>query len=341
VAARRGGAARSRPALLLLVDGVEPLLAQHDDADPARGSAAFLRLVRDGAAAGLTCVLTGDRAIPGGRLAGAVRERLVLPLPDRADYAVAGVPPRAVPDVRPPGRALLGETARECQLALPRGVVPAGGAPRASAIRVVELAADPELPLPGRAAAPPRRVPPLPVGPGGDEGAVLPVDLHRTGGLLVVGPPGSGRSSALAAFAAHLRHAGADVLEVDGTVPGRADLTGWPARLEGGPGVVVLDDLGAVADSPLLPALPAPGGDGGPVLIAAGLAADVARVYQGPIAALRRARSVLLLTPGPGDADLLGLRVPRAPVPARPGSGWLVAGGEVRRVQVARRRTGG
>ncbi|MCW2676239.1 MAG: segregation ATPase FtsK/SpoIIIE, family, partial [Modestobacter sp.] len=35
---------------------------------------------------------------------------------------------------------------------------------------------------------------------------------------------------------------------------------------------------------------------------------------------------------------LLGLRVPRAPLPARPGAGWLVAGGAVTRVQIARRR---
>ena len=59
---------------------------------PATRAAAFLRLVRDGAAVGLTCVLTADRAVPGARLAGAVAPRLVLPLADRADYAVAGIP---------------------------------------------------------------------------------------------------------------------------------------------------------------------------------------------------------------------------------------------------------
>ena len=34
---------------------------------------------------------------------------LVLPLSDRADYAVAGIHPAAVPEHRPPGRALVGE----------------------------------------------------------------------------------------------------------------------------------------------------------------------------------------------------------------------------------------
>ena len=85
--------------------------------------------------------------------------RLVLPLPDRADYAVAGVPPRAVPAHRPPGRALLGEDAAECQLALPRRRprLPAG-TPRPRAARMsapASVAADPdpaERPRPALAA---------------------------------------------------------------------------------------------------------------------------------------------------------------------------------------------
>jgi DNA segregation ATPase FtsK/SpoIIIE, S-DNA-T family len=59
--------------------------------------------------------------------------------------------------------------------------------------------------------------------------------------------------------------------------------------------------------------------------------------YQGPVAELRRARTGLLLCPGPGDADLLGIRLPRTPLPHRPGSGWLVSGAAMHRVQVARR----
>ena len=60
--------------------------------------------------------------------------------------------------------------------------------------------------------------------------------------------------------------------------------------------------------------------------------------YQGPIAALRRGRSGLLLCPGAGDADLMGIRLPRTPLPVRPGSGWLVTGAGLERVQVARSR---
>lgn len=356
VAARRASG-RTTPHLLLLVDGLEALSAQLDEADPGRGSAALLRLVREGGAAGLTCVLTADRAVPGGRLAAAAGTRLVLPLPDRADYGVAGVPARTVPAHRPPGRALVGEGAAECQLGLPRPLpVPAGQAAdrRSPALRIAELPADPHLPLPGPAAAgtSPLRVP---LGPGGDEGDVLTVDLARSGGLLVAGPPGSGRSAVLAAVTAHLAAAGVPVLRVTGPgrrcpgaePPGAAlgadDVAGWSAwtgRLGDRPGVVSVDDLAAVADSPVLAAL----GAGPPpsvAVVVAGTAADLAGVYRGPVAALRRSRNGLLLTPGPGDADLLGVRLPRTPVPVRPGSGWLVESGVPRRVQVALRRTAG
>ncbi|MCW2581644.1 MAG: hypothetical protein JWQ53_434, partial [Klenkia sp.] len=40
-----------------------------------------------------------------------------------------------------------------------------------------------------------------------------------------------------------------------------------------------------------------------------------------------------------GDAELLGLRLPRAPLPPRPRSGWAVLGGVPVRVQVARSPT--
>ncbi|MEX5716906.1 FtsK/SpoIIIE domain-containing protein, partial [Geodermatophilus maliterrae] len=198
-AARRAGPGDPGPVVLLLVDGVEALTAQLDESVPGQGSAEFLRLVRDGAAAGLTCVVTADRAVPGGRLAAAVGTRLVLPLPDRADYAVAGIPVRSVPGNRPPGRALLGEEARECQVALPRPLRPAPHAVSDGplALRVPELPADPVLPAtaPAPAGVPPGLPGALPVGPGGDEGTVLTVDLRRTGGLLVVGPSRSGRTA--------------------------------------------------------------------------------------------------------------------------------------------------
>ncbi|MGY1813472.1 FtsK/SpoIIIE domain-containing protein [Blastococcus sp. SYSU D00820] len=342
---RRG---RSTPPVLLLVDGAEAVLAALDDADPG-GSTALLRLVRDGTTAGLTCVLTADRAVPGGRLAAAAGMRLVLPLPDRADYGIAGIPPRAVPGHRPPGRALVGDDDRECQLVLPRppAAAHATGAP-SGALRIVELPADPVLSLP----AVPGGGLLLPVGPGGDEGGLLSVDLRRTGGLLVVGPPGSGRSAALTAFATHLRAAGAAVAAVTrgprsgprspAVALAASDTTAWQAWLSGlgdQPAVVVLDDAGALAESPVVTAMAGAELPDGLVVVAAGTAGELAGAYRGPVAALRRRRTGLLLRPGPGDGDVIGVRLPRAALPARPGSGWLVTAGEPVRVQVSVRRT--
>lgn len=363
VADRRTAGGRIHPPkILLLVDGVEAVSTLLDDADPANGSATLLRLVRDGGAVGVTCLLTADRAAPGGRLASAARHRLVLPLADRADYAVAGIPARAVPARRPPGRALIGEEALECQLALPRPLPtagpPTGALPRSALpLHIAELAPDPVLPLPRTGSRPAAGTGglPLPVGPGGDEGEPVVTDVLRTGGLLITGPPGSGRSSALLAFAQHFRAAGTPVLWIGPAQPvahddghpspfariDPDDLAGaarWVAEQAGRPCVAVADDVGAPAEMPALDALPGLGGRSGVALLAAGSAGQFAGHYQGPVAHLRRARAGLLLSPGPGDADLLGIRLPRTPLPVRPGSGWLAGGGRLERVQVARRR---
>jgi S-DNA-T family DNA segregation ATPase FtsK/SpoIIIE len=374
VADRRAApSAAGRPLILLLIDGVEAVTALLDEADPPHGSSGLLRLMRDGAAVGLTCVLTADRAVPGGRLAAAVRQRLILPLPDRADYAVAGIPARAVPARRPPGRALLGEDAVECQLSLPgplrarteSGPPAPGGADR---LRITDFDPDPvlELPTAGSAAAGYVAALSLPIGPGGDEGEPAVVDLLLTGGLLVTGPPGSGRSSALDAFARHLAGSGTPVLRIgrpQTDLSGSADPTldspepdpdaldplwldpddeagaaSWLAGRAGRACAVVADDVGTPPESAALRALPALGRGTGVVLLASSTAGQFTGHYQGPVAHLRRARSGLLLCPGPGEADLLGLRLPRTPLPVRPGSGWLATLGRLERVQVARRR---
>jgi S-DNA-T family DNA segregation ATPase FtsK/SpoIIIE len=192
----------------------------------------------------------------------------------------------------------------------------------------------------------------LPIGPGGDEGGPLVIDLLRTGGLVVCGPPGSGRSTALDAFAAHLEAVGAEVLRL-GIPQGdpcdtatdtvwldprdEAGVRTWVTALVGRPGVVVADDVGTPAEWAALTALPSGAGRTGVALVAASSPGQLSAHFQGQLADLRRARTGLLLCPGSGDADLLGIRLPRIPLPVRPGSGWLVAGARLERVQVARR----
>ncbi|MCZ2829691.1 FtsK/SpoIIIE domain-containing protein [Modestobacter sp. VKM Ac-2986] len=344
---RRAGTGDGDPLLLLVVDGWESLTAQLEEADPAAGAGGLLRLVREGAAVGLTVVLTAERAVPGSRLAAAVRSRLVLPLPDRADYAVAGVAARAVPGHRPPGRALLGEDAVECQLALPRLPLQPRSGPAAPvpAVRVVQLPADPELPLPAATADDPAGLTLL-LGPGGDDGTPVELDVSRTGGLLVVGPPGSGRSATLRALGRHLRALGVPVAELvhppassqdELSRTDAAGLRAWVAAQDGRRAVVLADDLTGLPDE-VADVLGAAGNR--LLVLATGTAAELAASFRGPVAGLRRSRTALLLRPAPGDAELLGLRVPRTPLPSRPGSGWLVDARGATRVQVARHRTG-
>ena len=105
------------------------------------------------------------------------------------------------------------------------------------------------------------------------------------------------------------------------TRPGCAP--GW-LRCAGRPGVVVADDVGTPAEWVGARALSRRGPQrrwrSSPRRAPAQLSAH----YQGPVAALRRARSGLLLCPGPGDADLLGVRLPAHP--AAGAAGQRVAG---------------
>jgi len=166
-----------------------------------------------------------------------------------------------------------------------------------------------------------------------------------------VGPAGSGRTSTLAALIDQLGERGVPILRLvpRATVSGPADvldpgdtegIATWLAAAGPEPAVLVADDVGAAVDWPGLSVAPPDGAAPGPVLLAAGNAADLTGHYQGRVAALRRSRQGLLLCPGPAEADLLGIRLPRTPLPVRPGAGWLAGPGGLQRVQVARRQAG-
>ncbi|MEO7982245.1 MAG: FtsK/SpoIIIE domain-containing protein, partial [Sporichthyaceae bacterium] len=225
------------PWLVLLADGWEGLVTAYDAVDHGRPLDTLLRLVREGAAAGIRVVLTGDRAVLSGRAGPAFRDRLVLRLADSADYGLAGISPRLVPAAMPPGRALVGADAREAQLAVLDPET--SGAGQVRALEAIGAAARSRSPVPHRhAGLLPMRVEPLPtrvavadveaaakaaapgpswalVGVGGDDLDPLGVDLALDGPAFVVaGPAGSGRSSTLATMGRWLLGQGREVVVV-------------------------------------------------------------------------------------------------------------------------------
>jgi S-DNA-T family DNA segregation ATPase FtsK/SpoIIIE len=60
-------------------------------------------------------------------------------------------------------------------------------------------------------------------------------------------------------------------------------------------------------------------------IVISGLSEALALTYRGIAADVRRSRSGLLLQPGPGDGELLGIRLPRTRPDAIPGRGVLIA----------------
>ena len=356
------------PALLLLLDGWEGFLTALEELDAGRSVDTFLHLLRDGAASGLSVVVTGDRAALAARLSGAVQHRFVLRMSDPSDYAVAGLSRRQVPAAMPRGRAVDTADASEIQL----GVFGPDASPAGqneAVRRLIGQAADQErgrlsgrVPFTVRAlptrvhlddladCAEPGRVV---LGLGGDSGEPVTIRVGSPPpdgpGLrfLVAGPARSGRSTAVRTILIQLAQAQHAVVAAGGARsalivaardrqvatldPERGiDLarSGLEDRLdEGLPVTLLIDDTELFTDtaagerlSALIHRAP-PGLD----VVATGRIDDPGLTYRGIAAEITRARTGVLLQPGPGDADLFGLRLAYRRLLGPPGRGFLVA----------------
>ena len=71
------------PWMVLLVDGWDGFQTAYDGVDAGRPVDTMLRLLREGSAAGLRIVLTGDRSALMGRISSLATQRLVLRMSDR------------------------------------------------------------------------------------------------------------------------------------------------------------------------------------------------------------------------------------------------------------------
>lgn len=353
-AAEARAAGHTLPSVLFLLDGWEGFLRAAEDYDAGLSTEALLALVRSGAAAGITTILTGDRGVLAPRVAGAVPERYLLRLADRADYALAGLAPRAVPAALPPGRAIRAGDGAEIQVAL-AGTGPERTDQRAA---VAALAARYRLPSATPLITSPIRIRQLPsrlarsqvpmdqqglrLGVGGDAGEPITLDLWSGAGrLLIAGPPRSGRSTALHTL---LLDAVASNRAVRLAAPPRSPLTGAAAAAgldlitpsspagvasalmaDGRPGLLLIDDCEAFADTAVGDAVTelvrtAPSG----LAVVAAVGSDeLALSFRGLATELRRRRCALLLQPRAVDGELIGRRLPRSPTSHLPGRGLL------------------
>ncbi|MCX4689532.1 FtsK/SpoIIIE domain-containing protein [Kitasatospora purpeofusca] len=370
-----------RPAhILLLIDGWDALSGLLDDHDNGRLADLVTRLLREGAAAGIHVVATSERSLLGGRLAAHNDHKLLLRQGDRNDYQLVGLSPSKVPAGIPAGRGWHTLSGTETQVAL---LAPgAGGREQARALAAIGAEStrrDSAVPAglrPFPVAALPRSVDfaeayaavpeesrrPLwgLLGLGGDDAGPVGVDLAgAAAAFAVLGPPGSGRSTALASLAVSLlaggtglvvlaprhsplralaRHAGARVLtDAD---PSAQDVQAALDALTG-PRVVVVDDadlLAAPACDRVLKEVAAFGRDRGLGLLYAG-SADALQLAMGSwLSAAKRARRGLLLGPKSlQEGDMIGVRLPVHLIRATPvaGRGWTTGrGGEAMAVQV-------
>ncbi len=354
--------------LLLLIDGWAGFQAAYDEVDGGRPVETLLRLAREGAAAGLRVVVTGDRAALTGRISAALPTKIMLSCADSLDYGLAGLPARAIPDAMPDGRIIVVDGAVEAQVAL-LGPDPSGRAqaaalgdiarraangvpttrPRAFRVRSLPASVDPADIVVPAAPGPLWAL----VGVGGDDADAVGVDLARDGpGFLIAGPARSGRSTALRTMARSLLAQGTPIAVVAARRSPLRALAGTPGvrgvfgpgdagplgeALEAGPVVAVVDDIALLTDTAAGDVVTdvLKSDDGVRAVIAAGRNDEVAMLFRGPAVTVRADRCGLLLSPGPTDGDLLGVRLPRGVGPAPPGRGVLVVGGRVSAVQVA------
>ncbi|WP_421734425.1 FtsK/SpoIIIE domain-containing protein [Cellulomonas sp.] len=333
--------APGRTGVLLLVDRLDLLLESLGGLARGAGAERLTALWR-GNAGGTALAAGADVGAAVLRHAGAFASRLVLPLPDATLDALAGVPGELAGRRTTAGRAVHVHAggAELCQVVLP-GPEPGPGGTGVSRDRAVLLVRS----LPDRAGLPTgadaARGLTVPMGPGGDDGGTVWADL--THGLLVAGPPGSGRSTVLAVVSRSLVRAGVRVVRlVDpaGVAPpplagvrdcGPADVLSTCARE--GASVLLVDDLDDLERShpELLGAALTPS------VVATVTSASAAQAFRGTIPALLRRRRVLVLDPhDPASAELVGPRAPWCVDPVRrpAGRGVLLTGRDAVVVQV-------
>jgi S-DNA-T family DNA segregation ATPase FtsK/SpoIIIE len=360
LARRQAQPAAPRQPIIFAIDGLGALLACLAGPADIDDHARLLRVLTDGAAAGIHTVATIER--PGGvahAALAALTQRWLFHVDDPIECVTLGIRAAAVPGPIP-GRILLTDRRCEAQLAV--------------------------LPLPSQraSAATPPPITPATIGCLGDDidGRTLPASAHRDGATaivvgvefatlapgrlevpdgehaLVVGPARSGRSTALIQLIAGWHAAHRDGLVVLHCPRSSSPVATWAqasmgdaavfaagedailAAVGGSAGrvLVVVDDAERVADATGRLAALANERHPNVTIVAAGRPDSLRAMYGHWSAMIRRSRIGLVMSTGADtDGDLFGEPLPRRlPIAARPGLAWMIDAGGRRLVQVGR-----
>lgn len=289
----------------LLIDDWDSLQARTDAASLSL-SDRLLAMMRDGPRAGVVTAVAGGRGVVGGRVSGLAVRRLCLTSGGTDDLILLGVKPAQMPSVATPGRGLLLPEGWEIQCA-----VPGSTATDAAIAHRFE-------PLPAV-------VDSLPAGAFGAslDGPISWSADDRT--VLIVGPPGSGRTAALQASA------DADPGPLFWlTDPAQtAEVDRWAREHPGG--TLYVDDEDDLAGTPI-ESLLVDLASRHRVVVSASLSA-VGNAFTGLLPLVKRAGTGLVLQPGPRDGDVFGVALPTS-YDEGPGSGIVVRRGRFVQVRV-------
>lgn len=345
---QRAADADPLPHVVVMIDRWEGFATTLGEVDAIND--VVLKVLREGASAGVHMVITGDRTlVHTSRMATLTENKLGLRLADKSDWSLLGIPPKSVPDRLPPGRGFLPGPV-ETQVML----LDADPSGRAQADVLAGLGArarermQVDRPRPFRVDVLPARLTldeglalrpdgaPSPcclVGVGGDELTAYSPDLARSTSFIVAGPGRSGRSSVLLGAARSVLATGGCVLVVAPRPSPLRDLVGTPGVLAvhhdgtatteevqtllegaGGHVLVVVDDAEGLRDIGCADLLlrVVKGEVPGCTVMIGGNADGVAAGLSGWQVEAKKARQGMLLSPqGISDGDLVGARVPR------------------------------
>jgi DNA segregation ATPase FtsK/SpoIIIE, S-DNA-T family len=333
-----------RHPIVVLVDGLDAVRGSLDDLETLVESDMVDTIIALGAAHDVVVVCSFDRvaSIPSSVLARCA-QRWVFHLTDPLDASALGMAAADVPGPQP-GRIFVTSAGLEAQMmagSLPLpccvdGPVPAPVECLRSEIDAVDL---PPADRRGDDSL-------LPLGLRFGDGRVCTVDVPDGEHMLIIGPPRSGRSTALRRMVRAWVAAYPDGWW--GVVAPRRTVFGEERRYRSfgeiiddvpatGRVLIAVDDAEMVDDVGGALASLAASRRHGLVIIATGKPDSLRQSYGHWTGVVRRSRLGLVTSAANDlDGDLLGTMLPRRlPVPARPGLVWLISDGDVVLTQVA------